>query len=135
MNKIVITGYLGQDPEMQTLSNGMEKCRFTVGVTRRVKKDQPKKTDWFNCDAWGPTGAFVQKWFRKGSGITVIGRMESSQSEKDGQKRTYWSLNVDDIEFPMGGGSGRQGETADAAARPVDEQSGMPVVETDELPF
>ena len=100
MNKIVITGYLGQDPEMQTLSNGMEK-----------------------------------KWFRKGSGIVVIGRMESSQSEKDGQKRTYWSLNVDDIEFPMGGGSGRQGETADAAAQPVDEQSGMPVVETDELPF
>ena len=97
MNKIIITGYIGQDPEMQTLNNGMEKCRFTVGVSRRVKKDAPKKTDWFNCDAWGATGAFVQKWFKKGSGITVIGRMESSQSEKDGKKTTYWSLNVDGI--------------------------------------
>ena len=131
MNKIIIMGYLGQDPEMQTLSNGMEKCRFTVGVSRRVKKDAPKKTDWFNCDAWGPTAAFVKTWFGKGSGIVVTGRMESSQSEKDGQKRTYWSLNVDEVEFPAAKGD-RQ---AEPAAQPVDEQSGMPVVETEELPF
>jgi len=135
MNKIVITGHLGQDPEMQTLSNGMEKCRFTVGVSRRVKKDAPKKTDWFNCDAWGATGAFIKKWFRRGSGIVVTGRMESSQSEKDGKKTTFWSLNVDEVEFPMGGGSGKQEESTEAAAHPVDEQSNMPVVETDELPF
>ena len=131
MTKIVITGYLGQDPEMQTLSNGMEKCRFTVGVTRRVKKDAPKKTDWFNCDAWGATGAFIQKWFKKGSGVTVIGRMESSQSEKDGQKRTYWSLNVDEVEFPPNKGD-RQAEAAPAE---VDADSGMEVVNTDEMPF
>ena len=131
MNKIIITGYLGQDPELQTLSNGMEKCRFTVGVSRRVKKDAPKKTDWFNCDAWGATGAFVQKWFKKGSGITVSGRMESSQSDKEGVKRTYWSLNVDDVEFPMG-----KGDRQDAApAQQIDAQSGMAVVDTDEVPF
>ena len=112
----------------------MEKCRFTVGVSRRVKKDAPKKTDWFNCDAWGATGAFVQKWFRKGSGITVIGRMESSQSEKDGQKRTYWAINVDDVEFPMGGGTGRQDRQAEQAPE-VDAASGMEVVNTDEMPF
>jgi single-strand DNA-binding protein len=132
MNKIIITGYLGQDPEMQTLSNGMEKCRFTVGVSRRVKKDAPKKTDWFNCDAWGATGAFVKTWFKKGSGITVSGRMESSQSGKDGEKRTYWSLNVDDVEFPMKGGD------KPAAAEPapeVDAASGMEKVDTAELPF
>ena len=134
MNKIVITGYLGQDPELQTLSNGMEKCRFTVGVSRRVKKDAPKKTDWFNCDAWGATGAFINKWFKKGSGITVSGRMESSQSEKDGQKRTYWAINVDDVEFPMGGGTGRQSEAAEQAPE-IDAASGMEVVDTSEMPF
>ena len=132
MNKITITGYLGQDPELQTLSNGTEKCRFTVGVSRKVKKDAPKKTDWFNCDAWGATGAFIQKWFKKGSGITVIGRMESSQSEKDGVKRTFWSLNVEEVEFPMSRGD-RQAEAEPAPV--TDAASGMPVVETEELPF
>ena len=130
MNKIIITGYLGQDPEMQTLSNGTEKCRFTVGVSRRVKKDAQKKTDWFNCDAWGHTGAFVKNWFKKGSGITVIGRMESSQSDKDGVKRTYWSLNVDEVEFPMKGG-----DRSEAPAPEVDAASGMEKVDTEELPF
>lgn len=130
MNKIIISGYLGRDPEMQTLSNGTEKCRFSVGVTRRVKKDAPKKTDWFNCDAWGATGAFIQKWFRQGSGITVIGRMESSKSEKD--QKIYWSLNVEDVEFPMGGGSHQSEQAAPAQ---VDAQSGMEVVDTSEMPF
>jgi single-strand DNA-binding protein len=130
MNKIMITGYLGQDPELQTMSNGMEKCRFTVGVSRRVKKDAPKRTDWFNCDAWGATGAFVKNWFKKGSGITVTGRMESSQSEKDGVKRTYWSLNVDEIEFPM-----KSGDRSEAPAPEVDAASGMEVINTEEVPF
>lgn len=129
MNKIIITGYLGQDPEMQTLSNGTEKCRFSVGVSRRVKKDQPRKTDWFNCDAWSGTAAFVNTWFKKGSGITVIGRMESSKSEKDG--KTYWSLNVEDVEFPLGKGGDKPSEPAPA----VDAQTGMEKVDTEELPF
>ena len=129
MNKTMITGYIGQDPEMQTLGNGMEKCRFSVGVSRRVKKDAPKKTDWFNCDAWGATGAFIQKWFRQGSGIVVTGRIESSKSEKDG--KIYWSLNVEDVEFPAGGGSHRDSQEEPA----VDTQSGMEVVNTEEMPF
>ena len=129
MNKIIITGYLGQDPEMQTLSNGTEKCRFSVGVSRRVKKDQPRKTDWFNCDAWSGTASFVNTWFKKGSGITVTGRMESSKSEKDG--KIYWSLNVEDVEFPLGKG----GEKPAEPAPEIDQQSGMEKVDTEELPF
>ena len=129
MNKIIITGYLGQDPEMQTLSNGMEKCRFTVGVGRRTKKDQPRKTDWFSCDAWGATGSFVKTWFRKGSGITVSGRMESSKSEKDG--KIYWSLNVEEVEFPLGKGGEKPAETAPT----VDAQTGFEQVNTEEMPF
>ena len=130
MNSITIIGRLVRDPEMKTLNNGMEKCRFTVAVDRRVKKDAPKKADFFNCDAWGNTGAFVQKWFKQGSPITVTGRMESSQSEKDGHKTTFWALNVEDVEFQMA-----RKEDSAAPAPVVDEQSGMEQVETGELPF
>ena len=131
MNKIMITGRLVRDPEMQTLDNGMEKCRFTVAVDRRRKKDAPLKADFFNCDAWQNTGAFVNKWFKKGSAITVSGRMESSTSEKDGVKRTFWSINVEDVEFQMG----RKEDSQPAEEPRVDAQSGMEQVDTEELPF
>ena len=131
MNKIMITGRLVRDPEMQTLDNGMEKCRFTVAVDRRRKKDAPLKADFFNCDAWQNTGAFVNKWFKKGSAITVSGRMESSTSEKDGMKRTFWFINVEDVEFQMG----RKEDSQPAEEPHVDVQSGMEQVDTEELPF
>lgn len=129
MNKIIITGRLVRDPEMQTLSNGTEKCHFTVAVNRRHKKDQESKADFFSCDAWSGTGAFVHKWFKKGSAITVSGRMESSQADKDGKKVTYWNVNVDDVEFQMGKGDSQP------EAAPVDPETGMEQVETSELPF
>ena len=131
MNQIVITGRLVRDPEMKTLNNGTEKCRFTVAVDRRKKKDQPAKADFFDCDAWSGTGAFVNTWFKKGSAITVRGRMESSQGEKDGVKRTYWAINVEEVEFQMGQKAGAAPEEAPA----IDEQSGMEQVNPEELPF
>ena len=130
MNTIVITGRLTRDPELQTLKNGMEKCRFTVAVDRAKKKDQPQRADFFNCDAWGATSGFVMKWFRKGSPITVKGRMESGQVEKNGEKVTYWSLNVDNVEFQMA----KKDDFQPDAAPETDNDTGMEVV-TVELPF
>ena len=131
MNQITITGRLVRDPEMKTLSNGTEKCRFTVAVDRRRKKDQPAKADFFDCDAWSGTGAFVNTWFKKGSAITVRGRMESSQGEKEGVKRTYWAINVEEVEFQMG----QKSWTAPEEAPAIDEQSGMEQVDVEQLPF
>lgn len=131
MNKITITGRIVRDPEMQTLKNGMEKCRFTVAVDRKHKKDAPAKADFFNCDAWQQTGAFVSKWFRKGSPITVVGRMESSTVEKGDGKVTYWAVNVEEVEFQMA----KKDDFQPAEEEKTDAASGMPVVETEELPF
>ena len=133
MNKIVITGRLVRDPEMKTLSNGTEKCAFTVAVDRPKPKDKnvPSKADFFNCDAWGQTGAFVSKWFRKGSPIIVSGRMESSQAEKDSGKVTYWAINVEKVWFQQAKKEDFQPQDAPV----VDEQSGMEKVDTEELPF
>lgn len=133
MNKIVITGRLTRDPELQTVSTGQEKCRFSVAVDRRKNKDGEVKTDFFDCAAWGKTGSFVAEWFHKGSPITVIGRMESNKGEKDGVSVVYWNLNVDEVEFQMGGGRGEQ--AASAPAETKDPQTGFTQVETSSLPF
>lgn len=121
MNLIVITGRLTKDPELKTGGNGTEYCKFTVAVDRRKKDDG---ADFFDCTAFGKTGVFVNQYFKKGSGITVQGRMESSKSEKDGVKKTYWGLNVDTVEFQKGGKN--ESNTIPAGAT---------VVEQDDCPF
>ena len=89
MNKIIIKGRLVRDPELKTGGSGAEFCKFTVAVDRRPVKDKEKETDFFDCTAFGKTGAAISQYMSKGREILVEGRMESSKTEKDGQKRTW----------------------------------------------
>ena len=129
MNKIIIKGRLVRDPELKTAGNGMELCKFTVAVERRRQKDKEQQADFFDCTAFGNTGVAISKYFTKGREILLDGRMESNKTEKDGVKRTYWGVTVDNFEFC---GSKSDGS---APAPTVDAQSGMEQVETEELPF
>ena len=58
MNKIIIKGRLTRDPEMKTGASGVEFCKFSVAVDRRVSKDKMKErqADFFDCTAFGNTG-------------------------------------------------------------------------------
>jgi single-strand DNA-binding protein len=126
MNKISIMGRLTRDPELTTTQSGIEKCRYSVAVDEPKDKNGEKKVNFFNCVAFGKCGAFVQKYFHKGDGIIVHGRMDSY---KGNDEKTYWNLIADSHDFPLG----RASQSAPAPA--VDEQSGMMQVNTEELPF
>ena len=129
MNKIIIKGRLTRDPEMKTGASGIEFCKFTVAVDRKISKEKmkEKQADFFDCTAFGKTGAAISAYMTKGREILVEGRMESSTSEKDGQKRTFWGVTVDTFEFC---GSREAGNSAPAVpAEPV------PVDPPEELPF
>jgi single-strand DNA-binding protein len=128
MNKIIIMGRLTRDPELTTTQSGIEKCRYTVAVDEPKDKNGEKKVNFFNCVAFGKSGAFVSKYFKKGDGIIVIGRMDSY---KGNDEKTYWNIIAESHDFPLGRSSG----SAQAPAPVVDAASGMPVVETEELPF
>lgn len=123
MNKIMIKGRLTRDPEMKTGGSGVEYCKFTVAVDRRNGKKE-KETDFFDCTAFGKTGAAISQYMTRGKEILIEGRMESSKSEKDGQKRTYWGLTVETFEF-----CGGRNDSAPAHAEPI------PVETPEELPF
>ena len=125
MNKIIIKGRLTRDPEMKTGGNGVEFCKFSVAVNRRPVKDKPDVADFFNCTAFGKTGAAIGQYMYIGREILVEGRMESSHTEKDGQKRTFWGVTVDSFEF-----CGSKGESGGAAV-----PAGFTEVATDEDPF
>lgn len=131
MNKIVISGRLTRDPELRSTASGTEVCNFCVAVDRRVKKGEDKQADFIDCAAWGKSGVFVSTYFTKGDGITLDGRMESRKYvDKDGKPRTAWSVTCDNVEFPVGGKSGKhdnQGEPAEPEFRPLDgDESDLP---------
>ena len=130
MNKIILKGRLVRDPELKTGESGTEYCKFTVAVDRRVRKDQDKKTDFFDCTAFQNTGVAISKYFTKGKEILLEGRMESRKVQKDDENRTYWGVSVDTFEFCGSKGDGQ----ADPEEK-KDEQTGMTQVDTDELPF
>ena len=125
MNKIIIKGRLTRDPDMKTGGSGVEFCKFTVAVDRRMSKNN--ETDFIDCTAFGKTAAAISKYMSKGREILVEGRMESSRSEKDGQKRTFWGVTVDTFEF-CGGRS-------DGAAAPAYAAEPQPVDPPEEIPF
>ena len=105
MNKWIGMGRITKDIELQTGKTGAEYCKFTVAVNRKKDKNGETKADFIDCTAFGKTAAFVEKYFKKGDGIIVDGRLESDTYEaKDGTKRTKWSVTVEQVYFPQGKG-------------------------------
>ena len=109
MNKWIGMGRITKDIELQTTKTGTEYCKFTVAIDREKDKNGDKKTDFVDCTAWNKTAAFVQKYWKKGDGIIVLGRFESDKyTGKDGMTRTNWSVNVREVYFPASKGKSEQ---------------------------
>lgn len=102
LNSITISGRVVRDPELRRTGSGLAVTSFTVAVERDIPDSSTGKreTDWFDCVAWREKAEFVGKYFRKGSGITVKGRMQQREwTDKQGNKRKNWDLQADAIYF------------------------------------
>lgn len=101
LNVITIQGRIVRDPEMRRTGSGIQVGNFTVAVDRDFKgQDGNKETDFIDCVAWRGTAEVLSKYFRKGSMATVTGRMQSRKwTDKDGNKRTAWEVQVDHLYF------------------------------------
>lgn len=121
MNNIKLQGRLTRDPEQNVGNSGVEFTKFSIAVDRRRSKE--KAVDYFNCTAFQQTGAFVMKYFTKGDGIIVSGRMESDKyTDKDGKNRLDWGVTVEEVEFPLGKARPEQNETTPSEPTPSDAE-------------
>lgn len=128
MNKVILHGKLTRDPELQTVSGGIENSRFTIAVNRPIAKDKEQIADFIPCTAWRQTAAFVSKYFRKGDGIIVEGSLQTRSYEKDGVKRNAFDINVERVEFA----EKKDGRTAGA---PASASNNFPEADDEEMPF
>lgn len=138
LNRVCITGNLTRDPELRTLASGMTVCKLGVAVNGRRKEagewvDAP---NFFDVTVWGAQGENAARYLIKGRPVAIDGRLEWSQWEKDGQKRSKVEIVAESVQFL----NGRDDDSTMPAARAeVQIDDNFPPAATvpadDEIPF
>ena len=158
LNKVMLVGNLGNDPEIRTTSNGSKVLNFSLATTRQwnsASGEKQEKTEWHKCIAWNTGGKgtgladIIERYVHKGDKLYVEGRIEYRQFEdKEKQTRYVTEINVREILLlggKGGGGGGDSFEGSAARSRPADkakkgagefeESPGALDAEDDDLPF
>ena len=122
MNKVMLIGNVGKDPDFSYTANGSAVAKFSLAVSRRWndKASGEKKTEttWFNLVAWERLAETCSNYVHKGSKIFVEGRFTSREyTDKDNIKRTVFEVVLTDLELldAKGASSAPAGVTAASA--------------------
>jgi len=158
LNKCMIIGNLGRDPEMRYTPSGQAVTQFTVATNRNYRDQQgewQKETEWFRVVVWGQQAERAAENLRKGNKVYIEGRIQTRQWEdQSGQKRYTTELIAnqvsslerrergdDEAPFPEDGAGGQGARQAVAGAAPA-ARSGegpapapAPGEDFDDLPF
>ncbi len=108
VNRVIIIGNLGRDPEVRYAQSGMAICKLSVAVTERVKdgNDWKDATEWFRVTVFGKTAENAGQYLQKGRQVYVEGRLKTDKyKDKDGVERTSVEVIANTLQF-LGGGAG-----------------------------
>lgn len=97
MQRILITGNLGRDPEIRTTQGGDQVCSLNVGVKQGW--GDRASSNWYRCSVWGKRAQTVNDNLRKGQKVTVIGELTIG----DYQGKPQYDVRVDDIDWQPSG--------------------------------
>jgi single-strand DNA-binding protein len=103
VNKILLIGNLGRDPELNVIADGTPFTKFTLAVNRRVKSntgERREETDWFNIVAWRQLAETCNQYLHKGSKVYIEGRLtQRKYTDKNGVERTMVEVIASDMEM------------------------------------
>lgn len=95
VNEVILIGHVGQDAEFRATASGSRVAKLTLATNRKAGDEE--KTDWHRLTCLGKLVDVVENWVRKGDRIYVRGRIEYSTTEKDGVKRYFTDIVVNDL--------------------------------------
>jgi single-strand DNA-binding protein len=102
VNKAILIGNLGKDPEVRYTQNGTAVGNFTLATTERRKQGEEwtDHTEWHNIVAWGRQAELCSQYLQKGSTVYIEGRIQTRKwQDKDGNNRYSTEIVVNDIQF------------------------------------
>src|ERR1700731_1771678 len=144
VNKAILVGRLGKDPETRYTSGGQAVCNFTLATDESFKDrsgERQKRTEWHRIVVWAKQAEIAQQYLHKGSLVYVEGRIQTRQwDDKEGQKRTTTEIVATNFRMLGGrgdnaGGAGAGAADAEAVAPRTSEDSHMPEVSDEDIPF
>lgn len=138
VNKVILIGNLGRDPEIRYTPTGQAVTNFTLATsesftTREGKRED--RTEWHRIVVWGKTAENCAQYLSKGRSVYVEGRLQTREWEdKEGQKRRTTEVVAQTVQFlggPRGGGAPGAGRDGGPDAPPGEAPPGV----GDDIPF
>jgi len=116
VNKVILIGNLGKDPEVRIFDSGKKKANFTLATSE--KYNDVTKTEWHNIDIWGKLADVAETYLKKGSKIYVEGRISyETYDDKDGVKKYITKITADSFKMLDSKGSGESSSSSTPAAK------------------
>lgn len=124
VNKAIILGNLGRDPELRHTGSGTPVCNFPVATSERFQDkggEWQERTEWHTIVVWGRQGENCAKYLAKGRSVYVEGRIQTRDwQDKDGNKRYTTEIVANTVQFIGGRDSGGGGRGFDGPPPPDD---------------
>jgi single-strand DNA-binding protein len=137
VNKVILVGRLGRDPETRFTGGGQAVANFSVATDETYKDkngERQKRTEWHKIVVWGKQAEIAQQYLKKGSLIFIEGRIQSREwQDKEGQKRTSFEIVASNFRMlggrsdgaAAGGGASRGGgDDFESHAAPSEDSYG-----------
>jgi single-strand DNA-binding protein len=138
VNKVILVGRLGQDPEIKYTTGGQAVAKFSIATSESWNDKSGQKqerTEWHRITVWGKLGELCGKYLAKGRQVYLEGRLQTrSYEDQQGQKKYSTEIVANTVQF-LGGGAGAQNES-----REMDEPAPQGPAEStfdaeEEMPF
>jgi single-strand DNA-binding protein len=143
LNKIMLIGNLGRDPEFNVTPEGTPVAKFSLAVNRVYKSrsgEKKEETEWFNIIAWRQLAETCEKYLHKGSKVYVEGRFSTRKyMDKENIQRTAMEVTINEMEMldtkaSSGGSSSYAGSGSSAAPQGASSDDYDPFLDSDDLP-
>lgn len=134
VNKVILIGNLGKDPEVRFTTGGMAVCSLRIATSRKWTEkssgEKKEETEWHDIEVWGKQAEACGEYLKKGRSVFVEGRLKTDSWEDKETKAKKWRVKVvaDHVQF-LGGGKGEGGE------KPSETNAGSEQPSNDDIPF
>ncbi|MBT8327075.1 MAG: single-stranded DNA-binding protein, partial [Bacteroidia bacterium] len=129
INKVILVGHLGKDPEVRYLDQNRAVANLTIATNERYTDrngNKVEQTEWHNLEMWDGLAKVAEKYLKKGSLVYVEGKLKTEEWEKDGVKRYTTRIRVNTMNMldrASGGSSGPAKVTPPAEAKKVEQHN------------